>query len=387
MITVIADDLTGAAEIAGICLRYGIDTSFGIDAVPQKKAPITIIATDSRSMTEEEAYTTHLQLAKEIVANAKNEILFKKCDSVLRGNVVSEIIAISKATNKNKFILQPANPTAKRCIRNGIYWVEENLLENTGFAHDPDFPATTSNVEKRITEKSTFKKDRLKIICGQNSKIDSDGIFIPDCNSKEDLTQAAKLFNPKVILGGSSAFFEQFLIQQGIAQATIEPPKISYSTNYLLLSGSTHTESLRFAKEMETKNCPLLLLPEFLIGEEMDQKKMDQYIAQISTIYTQKHKLTLRISDAIIEFPNSSKILKNRMSFIVEKVLKLANINELFIEGGATAYALLHQLNWNNFKPIAELAPGVVRMQLVSNNKKYITIKPGSYKWPEDLLQ
>lgn len=114
---------------------------------------------------------------------------------------------------------------------------------------------------------------------------------------------------------------------------------------------------------------------------------MNQYIAQISTIYAQKHKLSLRISDAIIEFPNSSKILKNRMSFIVEEVLKLANINELFIEGGATAYALLHRLNWNNFKPIAELAPGVVRMQLVSNNKKYITIKPGSYKWPEDLLQ
>ncbi|WP_439132036.1 four-carbon acid sugar kinase family protein, partial [Polaribacter sp.] len=63
MITVIADDLTGAAEIAGICLRYGVAVSFGIDEIPEKQATINIIATDSRSKNQEEAYKTHLHLA------------------------------------------------------------------------------------------------------------------------------------------------------------------------------------------------------------------------------------------------------------------------------------------------------------------------------------
>lgn len=40
MITVIADDLTGAAEIAGVCIRYGLDVAFGIDSIPQKKLPL-----------------------------------------------------------------------------------------------------------------------------------------------------------------------------------------------------------------------------------------------------------------------------------------------------------------------------------------------------------
>ena len=80
MITVIADDLTGAAEIAGICLRYGIEVAFGIDSVPEKLAQVSIIATDSRSLSEDEAYKMHLQLANKIIQNNSNQIIFKKCE-------------------------------------------------------------------------------------------------------------------------------------------------------------------------------------------------------------------------------------------------------------------------------------------------------------------
>ena len=36
MIAVIADDITGAAEIAGVCLRYDLTVSFGIDRYHSK---------------------------------------------------------------------------------------------------------------------------------------------------------------------------------------------------------------------------------------------------------------------------------------------------------------------------------------------------------------
>ncbi len=92
MITVVADDLTGAAEIAGMCLRYGIDVAFGIDAIPEKEAQVVIVATDSRSLSEEQAYKVHLQLAGDIIKNNPNQIIFKKCDSVLRGHVLTESV-------------------------------------------------------------------------------------------------------------------------------------------------------------------------------------------------------------------------------------------------------------------------------------------------------
>ena len=73
------------------------------------------------------------------------------------------------------------------------------------------------------------------------------------------------------------------------------------------------------------------------------------------------------------------------MSAIAKRVLESLNINELFIEGGATTYAVLTAMDWTTFTPISELAPGVIRMKH-HNSNQYITIKPGSYHWPEGLF-
>ena len=125
MITVIADDITGAAEIAGVCLRFGLEVSFGIDAIPIKDAQITVIATDSRSFSEEEAYQLHLQLTKKVIQKNKNQIIFKKCDSVLRGHILTELAASMDASGKEIVLLQPSNPISNRCINEGMYYVND----------------------------------------------------------------------------------------------------------------------------------------------------------------------------------------------------------------------------------------------------------------------
>lgn len=387
MIYVIADDLTGAAEVAGICIRYGVEVVFGIDTIPEKKATVTIIATDSRSMTAKEAYTAHLHIAKQIVADQKNAILFKKCDSALRGHIINELSALVTATQKNQILLQPSNPISKRFIKKGQYWIEDQLLENTGFSNDPDFPATTSMVTKLITKEVPNNINKLKIFCGNSIPSEWEGIVIPDCLSIEDLKKSAQMFHSNLIVSGSSAFFEQFLITQGIVNSEVTLNKLSPVSQYLLISGSTHPESIDFAAKSEQKGSQMMVFPDALLGAELDEIKLKEWALELSKRYNETQKLTLRTSNSLIQFPNSSKILKHRMSLVVHELLTKSNINELYIEGGATAYAILEQMNWKKFTPIAELAPGVVRMQLTNNKTKHITIKPGSYKWPEGLLQ
>jgi len=154
MITVIADDITGAAEIAGICLRYGLKVTFGIDTVPNVDADVCVVTTDSRSGTELEAYRTHYQLAKTIFKKPES-IVFKKCDSVLRGYVLTELSALLDVKKFKKIVLQPSNPASGRCIRDGIYYVGNEEIEETDFANDPDFPATFSEVQKLLLSRSS----------------------------------------------------------------------------------------------------------------------------------------------------------------------------------------------------------------------------------------
>lgn len=386
MITVIADDLTGAAEIAGICLRYGIDVSFGIDTIPEKEARVTIIATDSRSISEDDAYKSHYQLTKKIFKKNSNQIIFKKCDSVLRGHVLAELSALINISGKKNVLLQPANPASNRCIRDGIYYVNDIKIEDTSFSSDPDFPANTSLVKNLLLNRVTSHLKIKNIHIGNINKIDSGGVFIPNCNSENDLMQCVELYSEETIIGGSAAFFEQFLIKKKLANSKVKRKKCSFSKNYLLISGSTHSESLCFSRVLEAANCPVLVFPENLLKIEFDEAILNNWVTKVSEIYKHNKKVVLRISNSIIQFENSSKALKNRMSLIVERLMETSVINELFIEGGATAYDVLKKLDWKSFTPIDELALGVVRMQYNNDPLKYITLKPGSYQWPEDLL-
>lgn len=384
MITVIADDLTGAAEIAGIGLRYGIDVSFGVDTIPEKEATINIIATDTRSMTEDEAYEAHFHLAEDIISKS-NTIIFKKCDSVLRGHVLTELSALLDVIDKDRILIQPSNPEGNRCIKNGSYLINKVPIENTGFTSDPDFPSRTSLVKNLILDRSN-NASNIEINTGDITNTDSKGIFIPDCDSVEALSNCINLYNEDTIIAGSAAFFEQFLIKMKLTTSKVNQKEHSYTSDYVLLSGSTHPKSVQFSKNLKKVNCPLMTFPETLLDDNLNETALNDFIIKIFDSYSKQKKVALRISNNIIQLKNSSLNLKSRMSLVAKRLVEASNTNNLFIEGGATAYDLLNELHWKSFTPIEELASGVVRMQYDNNPKKHITIKPGSYEWPNGLL-
>ena len=62
-------------------------------------------------------------------------------------------------------------------------------------------------------------------------------------------------------------------------------------------------------------------------------------------------------------------------------------VKRLFIEGGATARAILDRMEWHTLNVKGEYAPGVVQMQVQEHHDQIVTIKPGSYPWPKSLLE
>ncbi|MCH4551699.1 four-carbon acid sugar kinase family protein [Aestuariibaculum lutulentum] len=388
MITVIADDFTGAAEIAGICLRYGIDVAFGIDVVPENNALISVIATDSRSLSEDEAYNIHLQLVSKVLKRNSNQMIFKKCDSVLRGHILVELKATMKATEKNKVILQPANPTGGRFIEKGVYYVEGIEIGKTGFVNDPDFPAKTSSVKELLlnrTKNHAFKADNIHLE-GFND-LESDGIYISDCNCESDLIKALEYFEKSTCLvAGSAAFFEQFLIKNQLSLKNNSKSHQESFENYFLVSGSIHPNSVKFASELKQKGCPVLLFPDYFLEKELEENRFKSWISLIEKELDSVGKAVLRVSNQVVKFENSSLLLKQRLSRVVKEVINRTRVEEIFIEGGATAYNILKTLGWNEFVPLTELSPGVVRLKK-KNEEVYITVKPGSYQWPKGLLQ
>ena len=149
MIAVLADDLSGAAELAGAALRHGLRAEVQTGFDPTSDADVVCVDLGTRSGPVRAAAAAAAEAAR-LLAGARPAWIYKKCDSVLRGHVLAELRAIMEATGLPRAILIPANPSRQRVIRGGHLFVEGRPLHTTGFARDPEHPRTSSNVAELL---------------------------------------------------------------------------------------------------------------------------------------------------------------------------------------------------------------------------------------------
>ena len=119
-IFVIADDLTGAAEIAGIAYTAGLSVRiiFDIKELKLVTEDMVIVDSNTRSYSSIEASRKIAHIIDHIKID-DYAFFFKKIDSVLRGRILSEINVILSKTKYESAVLIPANPSKNRVIQDG----------------------------------------------------------------------------------------------------------------------------------------------------------------------------------------------------------------------------------------------------------------------------
>ena len=76
MIAVIADDITGAAEMAAIAHRLGLRVKLTMQPEATPDCDVLVIATDTRSMSESEAATVSRELASTVMTLPDVDAIF-----------------------------------------------------------------------------------------------------------------------------------------------------------------------------------------------------------------------------------------------------------------------------------------------------------------------
>jgi uncharacterized protein YgbK (DUF1537 family) len=354
MIYVIADDLTGAAEIAGICRRYGLYTTLTLGEVKQTcDTEALVIATETRQMSLEKSEEVTRQLAESLPHEV---ILFKKTDSALRGHVAEELGVLLEYTTYDRALFLPANPSRGRTLRNGVYYIDNVPLDKTPFSHDPEYPAWSAKMEGRFPCISLWSGERGK------------GIYYCNATNDEDIVQAVKQTDEKTLLAGGADFFFTFLCSLGYQER--EDTLITYpSTNSaIMVCGSTQSKGIA--------GWPCSMMPvDTYEGKADSTLWAEEALAQIEhNGHTQ-----LRIEGHSRRDASGASYLRLQTADAVTLLMERHPVREIFIEGGATAYAILHKMGWTTLAVDGELAPGVVRLLYQDIG---ITIKPGSYPWP-----
>lgn len=358
-VLVIADDITGAAEMAGIAFAHGLRTQLmvaadGKEAAQEEPdtADVLVVATDTRSMTEAEAVAeTHRILTVLAKSDCRDAVVFKKTDSALRGHVVAELRPLLQATGCRQALYMPANPSKGRTISGGVYYIGGRPIAETDFSFDPEFPAKTSRLSERFP--------------------DAKDILMPDAESLTDIDRLVAEAPDGTLFAGAADLFTAVLRKQFATQPTTEDNSgVDISQPTLIVCGSTQSKPL----DLGIAEAPM---PLAIYDGSTD-------IGLWPTArYADTHSAILTIPHRHRTGKQAAEHLRHATALMVSRLVSIHRPQELIIEGGATAFAILQQLGWQQFRIVQQLAPGVVRMQAPSGT--FVTMKPGSYPWASAL--
>jgi uncharacterized protein YgbK (DUF1537 family) len=386
MIGVIADDLTGASELGGIGVRHGLRAEVILQGECIGDTDLLCVDTDSRSCRPNEAARRAAAAARKL-RKAGAVCIYKKVDSVLRGNVVAEVSAIRDALGLDSALLVPANPRFGRVIREGQYFVKGKPIHQTDFARDPEYPRRSSNVLKLL---GVTKGDAVSLTRLAEYRPTS-GIMLGELSSSADVQKWASRRNEDMLLAGGAEFFEAVLKSmlalnpEGIAPSTVHRRRTSIRARELFICGSTSDYTDQFVSEAQHSGTPVFSLIEPGKRPFAPSATMLKTVADKALLAFENHpRVILAVGRPLLKSPSVAKKLSEHLVNIAVRVIERASPDHVYAEGGATAAALVRRLGWRRLNVLRELAPGVTTLSLSKRQKPLLTIKPGSYPgWPK----
>jgi len=351
MIAVIADDLTGAAEIGGIGMQYGLTVEINTVADLKSKADLLIIATDTRSMPKKQALLKTAELTVALY-NIKPQLIFKKVDSVLRGHVIAELNIHLLQFGLKRALLVPANPAFGRILTNGNYFIDDLPVHLSNFANDPEFAISNSNVFDMLRieqdEASLHRKD---------DELPDAGIIIGECATEKDLIEWAGKSDKGTLLAGGAGLFKAMLETNNLKQKNYAGT-IAGESGYpaLFVCGSAFNKSKLTVKKVSDQNGPVSYMPiEIVLSENPSEQLFDDWADEVIYLLKKYKKAVVAIHENTTkDIPISAGSLRGKKAIVVQKIFQKTPIKELLMKSD-------------------------------TKDDFFLTLKPGSYDWPSHV--
>lgn len=148
---VIADDFTGATDVASMLVRAGMRTVqvLGVPEGELPRADAVVVALKSRTIAPLEAVALSLRSCEALRRAGARQIYFKYCstfDSTPQGNIGPVTDALMQALSADFTIACPAFPENGRTVYQGHLFVGSQPLSESGMREHPLTPMTDANL-------------------------------------------------------------------------------------------------------------------------------------------------------------------------------------------------------------------------------------------------
>lgn len=393
-LSLVADDLTGAADSAVAFASCGITSCVVWSADDIRRlshVPVLSIDTETRRLSATEAARRNVNVLEH--CSERGELIFKKVDSTLRGQLAAEIAAMWDHLRRRRDtvlgVFAPASPLTGTTTRDGYayrsgraldslpLWRTEHLYDTASLAEI----MSTVNVATTLIPLATVRSglDRLKWTLTNISQAGT-AIAICDATEQTDLDQVARA---SLSCSGCKLFIGSGGLAKSVAREMSHgaPGCIGQRVNFsdrgaLIVVGSAAIESQGAASRLArashlldyqimpaTKGSPGVILPRGVISEVIRSLRSgDDVLVRIGAA----DGLPVLNPNVISELAKSlSPVLCQASAFVAT--------------GGETAFALLGEIGAREIRPVRELEPGIVLGMAIGQTRIPIVTKAGGF--------
>lgn len=412
---IIADDFTGALDTAVQFSKSSIETAVFLYkdlylTCMDEKLQVVVVDTESRHVSGGEA----ARRVRETVQKAQKSgvrAFYKKTDSVLRGNIGSELAALMEAAGASELMFIPAYPDAGRTTLKGCQYMNGVPINETTFASDPVNPVIDCRIPEIIGKQANIPVvvvGREGLTSAVKADIDGQTIYVFDAENNNDLSKIANLLQEsgKTALTAGCAGFAGMLPEMlGLKERHIT--KSSPKGKMLTVCGSISEISLRQVRYAKNHGyfCYVLnshqkLTQDYHItedGKKFIDEVADKIEAGRDVIITVAESFEDRIeyinpsdgvgcSGDIKQQKNVSLLIAPNIAGIVKGIADKTNLDTLTIIGGDTAVEIAESMALSSITPRCEIYTGVVLSDAVRQGKRISLITKSGGFGAEDIL-
>ncbi|HSK52366.1 MAG TPA: 3-oxo-tetronate kinase [Clostridia bacterium] len=161
---VVADDVTGAADLAGTLVREGTPTilALGVPTGLEEAADgvdCVVVALRTRTVDPGVAVAESFASLEHLLAANVRHVYFKYCstfDSTPRGNIGPVGEALAARLGAERVIVCPATPDNARTVYQARLFVGDRLLEQSSLRHHPLTPMTKSDLRELLAPQTAL---------------------------------------------------------------------------------------------------------------------------------------------------------------------------------------------------------------------------------------
>nr|WP_321445607.1 3-oxo-tetronate kinase [uncultured Cohaesibacter sp.] len=378
----IADDFTGATDLAGLLARSGVKVSLRMGVPikdPQDTAAFEVIALKCRTAPVEEALQD-VRAAYDWLKKAGAERFFwKYCstfDSTAKGNIGPVAEALMAEIGTDQTIYCPAFPENGRSIFMGNLFVGEQPISESPMKDHPLTPMKDSNLmrllEPQVT-KSVGLANRLCVAKGPEAlkerlrELGDQGVahVVIDAVANEDLFTISKACRSMLLMTGGSAIampLPHLYMEDGLLAADAEKMQVpDLADKAILLSGScsamTRAQVAAYSKLSPSYRLDPLALARNGHSEALDWLS-EQDLGTAPLLYATAEPDDVKAAQAELGVQQAGEIVEDALAALAIAA-RDQGARRFVVAGGETAGAVTQALGVNKLDVSVEIAPGV----------------------------